>query len=207
VKAIPLDLLQAGSATALYTKIKEMGLSVDYLINNAGFGRFCEFTAVDYELYQNMLTLNINALTELSYTFLPEMKANNDGGIINVASIAAFQPLPYQAVYGASKAYVLSFSEALSGELLDTNVTVMALCPGMTASNFMDNANADTSKMKLAPASKVVSGALKAFEKRRIYTVSGCANYLTSLLPRLMSRRQTVKVVVNMFRDSVLNKA
>jgi short-subunit dehydrogenase len=114
--------------------------------------------------------------------------------------------LPYQAVYGASKAFVLSFSEALTGELLDTNIRVMALCPGMTESKFMENANADTSNMNLAPASKVVGSALNAFAKNNMFTVSGTVNYLTTLVPRFVSRKRTVKIVVSMFKESVLSK-
>ncbi len=204
VTVITSDLTKDGSVDALVLKVKSLGLSVDYLINNAGFGKFCQFEKVDFETYQNMITLNITSLTELSYAFIPEMKARNSGGIINVASTGSFQPLPYQAVYGASKAYVLSFSEALFGELLDTNVQVMALCPGMTESNFMKNANADTTKMKFATSTEVVNNALKAFKKKRIYTVSGSSNYVMSLLPRLFSRKRIVKAVAGMFKDSIL---
>ena len=184
-----------------------MGLSVDYLINNAGFGKFCEFSGESFETYNKMLMLNINALVELTHLCLPAMKNKNSGGIINVASIGSFQPLPYQAVYGASKAFVLSFSEALTGELFDTNIRVMALCPGTTESRFMENANADTSKMNLAPASEVVRAALTDYDKNKIYTVSGKINYLMSLIPRVVSRRRTVRIVVNMFKDSVLGKS
>lgn len=207
VKTIPIDLSEPNGATALFNAIDDLGLSVDYLINNAGFGKFCEFNRESIDTYRKMLTLNINALVELTHLCLPTMINNNSGGIINVASIGSFQPLPYQAVYGASKAFVLSFSEAISGELLSTNIRVMALCPGTTQSRFMENANADTSKMNLAPADKVVREALVAFSKNKTYTVSGCMNYLTSFVPRLVTRKQTVKIVVNMFKDSVLGKS
>lgn len=203
VKAIPLDLLDSNSPQALFSKIQAMDISVDYLINNAGFGQFCEFTDENFVRYQQMITLNINALVELSHLFLPEMKKKNSGGIINVASTASFQPLPYQAVYGASKAFVLNFSEALSGELLESNVHVMALCPGMTESNFMDNANADTSSMKFSSAHDVVKTGLDAFGKKRIFIVAGLVNYLTSLVPRLVSRQRTVKIVVDMLKGTV----
>ncbi len=203
VKVIPLDLLESNSPQTLFSTIKTMNISVDYLINNAGFGQFCEFTNEKFSRYQQMITLNINALVELSHLFLPEMKKNNAGGIINVASTGSFQPLPYQAVYGASKAFVLSFSEALSGELLESNVHVMALCPGMTESNFMDNANADTSSMKLSSAHDVVKTGLDAFGKKRIFIVAGLMNYLTSLVPRLVSRQRTVSIVVNMLKNTV----
>lgn len=206
IETIPVDLSELNGARTLYEKINDLGLSVDYLINNAGFGKFCEFSGERFETYHAMLTLNINALVELTHLCLPAMKGKNSGGIINVASIASFQPLPYQAVYGASKAFVLSFSEALTGELLTTNIRVMALCPGTTESRFMENANADISKMNLAPASKVVSEALISYDKGSMYTVSGKMNYLMSLIPRLVSRQRTVKIVVNMFKDTVLGK-
>lgn len=206
VKTVPVDLSQQSGAKSLFSAINEMRLTVDYLINNAGIGKFCEFSGENFATYNTMLTLNINALVELTHLYLPSMKQKNAGGIINVASIASFQPLPYQAVYGASKAFVLSFSEALTGELFDTNVRVMALCPGTTESRFMEKANADTSKMKLAPASKVVSDALVAYAKNRMFTISGAANYLVALIPRIVSRKRTVKIVANMFKNSILPK-
>jgi short-subunit dehydrogenase len=207
IKTIPADLSELNGSRKLFKKINDLDLSVDYLINNAGFGKFCEFSGGSFESYHKMLMLNINALVELTHLCLPTMINKNSGGVINVASIGSFQPLPYQTVYGASKAFVLSFSEALTGELLDTNIRVMALCPGTTESRFMENANADTSNMNLASASKVVSSALTAYAKNRIYTVSGTINYLVSLIPRLVSRKKTVQIVANMFKDNVLGKS
>lgn len=207
VKTITADLTEANGANDLFARIKSSGLSVDYLINNAGIGKFCEFSAERFEIYHKMLMLNVNALVELTHLCLPAMIDKNRGGIINLASIGSFQPLPYQAVYGASKAFVLSFSEALTGELLATNVRVMALCPGATESRFMENANADTSNMHLAPANKVVSSALAAYAKDKMYTVSGTMNYLMTLMPRLVSRKGTVKIVANMFKDSVVGSS
>ncbi|MFT4776909.1 MAG: short-subunit dehydrogenase [Oleispira sp.] len=207
IKTIPADLSELNGSRALFENINDLDLSVDYLINNAGFGKFCEFSGESFETYHKMMMLNINALVELTHLCLPTLINKNSGGVINVASIGSFQPLPYQTVYGASKAFVLSFSEALTGELLDTNIRVMALCPGTTESRFMENANADTSNMNLAPASKVVSSALTAFTKNRMYTVSGTINYLVSLIPRLVSRKRTVKIVASMFKDNVLGKS
>jgi short-subunit dehydrogenase len=207
IKTIPADLSELNGSRKLFEKINDLDLSVDYLINNAGFGKFSEFSGESFETYHKMLMLNINALVELTHLCLPTMINKNSGGVINVASIGSFQPLPYQTVYGASKAFVLSFSEALTGELLDTNIRVMALCPGTTESRFMENANADTSNMNLAPASKVVSSALTAYTKNKMYTVSGTINYLVSLIPRLVSRKRTVKIVANMFKDNVLGKS
>lgn len=206
INVIAVDLSEFNGSRALFNEINDLGLQVDYLINNAGFGKFCEFPNESFETYHKMLMLNTNALVELTHLYLPSMVKKNTGGVINVASIASFQPLPYQAVYGASKAFVLSFSEALTGELLDTDIRVMALCPGMTESRFMENANADTSNMKMASASEVVSSALRAYDKNRMFTVSGVTHYLTSLIPRLVSRKRVVKIVVNMFKSSVVGR-
>lgn len=207
VKTIPADLSELNSPQELHDKITALGVSVDYLINNAGVGKFCEFTTLPFEHYQKMMMLNMQAVVALSHLCLPAMKTKNNGGIINVASTGSFQPLPYQSVYGATKSFVLSFSEALSGELLDSNIRVMALCPGATESGFMEKANADTSKMALAPADKVVSSALTAFDKNKMYTVSGKVNYFTSLIPRIISRKNAVKIVADMFKNTVLSKA
>ncbi|WP_441002965.1 SDR family NAD(P)-dependent oxidoreductase [Pseudocolwellia agarivorans] len=203
VNYIPIDLSTLNGAKQLISHIKELNLSVDYLINNAGFGKWCTFSNEDYATYECMLLLNINALVELSYHYLPKLIAQNKGGIINVASTAAFQPLPYQAVYGASKAFVLNFSEALSGELLDSNVHVMALCPGVTESNFMTVANADTTGMTSSTAEDVVEVALKGFGKRRIYIIEGMANYFNSLISRFVPRKLIVKITAGMFKDRV----
>jgi short-subunit dehydrogenase len=207
VKVIPANLTDKEAPKRLYDSITNMGLSVEYLVNSAGFGKFNEFSGESFNTYQNMLTLNITALVELVHLCLPSMKAKNNGGIINVASTGSFQPLPYQAVYGASKSFVLSFSEALSGELLDSNVRVMALCPGATESRFMKEANANTSDMTLAPANKVVDTALKAFDNNKMVIVTGYSNYFGSLIPRFISRKAAVKVIVKMFKENVLGTA
>jgi short-subunit dehydrogenase len=206
IKVITGDLSKAGEAMKLYSSIVEMGLSVDYLINNAGFGKWSEFLYEKMDTYNDMLMLNINSLMELCYLCLPNMIKKNNGGIINVASTAAFQSMPYQAVYGASKAFVLNFSESLSGELLNTNIHVMALCPGATESNFMANANADTTGMVSASANSVVKSALKAYGKGGIYFVPGKMNYINSLVSRFVTRLMTVKIVVGMFKNKVTRK-
>jgi len=167
---------------------------------------FCDFTFADAETYQKMLVLNNNSLVELCHLFLPDMKKRNVGCVINIASTGSFQPLPYQAVYGASKAFVLSFSEALSGELLESDIRVMVLCPRPTESNFMKNANADTSGMKLESARKVVQTGLEAFARNRFYVVSGKTNYLVSLIPWFVSCKKAVKIVAKIFKDRILGR-
>jgi hypothetical protein len=178
-------------------------LTVDVLINNAGFGKWAHFLAEDIDTYQRMLTVNINALVRMTCLFIPNMLTRGKGGVINVASTAAFQPVPYIAVYSASKSFVLNFTEALSGEYRQRGLRFLALCPGNTTTNFMATANADTSGMSFAAPENVVENALNAFLQGRSYYVPGMVNYLTSLLPRILSRSVSINIVANMFKGRV----
>jgi len=198
-----LDLSQRGSIPTLMEQIKAKQLEVDVLINNAGFGKWNQFHLEPTDQYQQMISLNINALVELTQQLLPGMLTRQQGSIINVASTAAFQPLPYQAVYAASKAFVLHFSEALSQEYKTQGIQVMALCPGNTRSHFMQRANADTKGLKFDSPQAVVDSAIKALRKGRHYHVHGASNYWQSLLPRLLPRTLVSQITANMFRDRI----
>jgi short-subunit dehydrogenase len=199
----PADLREPDTPRRLVDLIKTSGASVDVLINNAGFGKWAHFLAEDLATYQQMLSVNINALVSLTHLCLPEMLARGQGGVINVASTAAFQPVPYVAVYSASKSFVLHFTEALAGEYGEFGLRFLALCPGNTATNFPSVANADTSGMSSAAPEDVVDAALAAYSHSRSYHVSGLANYLVSLLPRFAPRSATIRIVANMFRERV----
>lgn len=204
VHVFPGDLGSIEAPQQLFEKVKTSGLSIDVLVNNAGFGKWAHFLAEDFDTYQRMLTVNINALIRLTYLFIPNMLARGKGGVINVASTAAFQPVPYIAVYSASKSFVLNFTEALSGEYSENGLRFLALCPGYTATNFMKVANAETSGISFAAPEDVVEDALNAFLKGRTYFVPGMVNYLTSLLlPRILPRSVAVKIVANMFKGRV----
>ena len=203
VHVFPADLGEADAPQNIFDLVKAAGLSVDVLINNAGFGKWAYFHAEDMETYQQMLTVNINALVRLTYLYIPGMLARGNGGVINVASTAAFQPVPYIAVYSASKSFVLNFTEALSGEYRENGLRFLALCPGSTATNFMEVANANDTGMHSASPDDVVMSAINAFVKNRHYHIPGVMNYLTSLLPRIFSRAVTIKIVANMFRGRV----
>jgi short-subunit dehydrogenase len=139
---IVADLARHDSASALYAEIERLGLDVDLLINNAGYARAGAFAELALDEQADMIRLNVNTLVELSRLYLPAMRGRGWGGIINVASNAAFQPVPYLAVYAATKAFVLSFSEALAEEVARDGVSVMALCPGATATGFQERAGA-----------------------------------------------------------------
>lgn len=147
-----------------------------------------------------MLSLNITALVKLTYLCVPDMLARGKGGVINVASTAAFQPAPYIAVYSASKSFVLNFTEALLGEYRKRGVHFLALCPGPTDTNFNSVAHVNMAQTRFVPPAAVAEAGLKAFVKGKSYLVHGCQNYLTSLLPRILSRATVIRIVANMFR-------
>ena len=147
VKVISKDLTIPSAPIEIYNEVKESGIEVDYLINNAGFGGHGYFHERPMELDLQMIQVNIVALTTLTRLFLPDFVKRNSGKILNVSSTAALMPGPLQAVYYATKSYVLSFSNAISQELHDTNVIVTALLPGATETEF-----AKTSNMNDTPA-------------------------------------------------------
>ena len=138
VHTTPIDLSEAGAAQRLYDLTRRAGLQVDMLVNNAGFGMLEEHVAIDAERLQRMLQLNVVTLAELCHRFGADMKRRRSGRILNVASSAAYQPTPYFGAYGASKAFVLNFSEALAKELEDFGVSVSCLSPGPTDTAFFD---------------------------------------------------------------------
>ena len=203
VHVFPVDLILPDAPQQLLSNIKASGLSVDVLVNNAGFGKWAHFLGESLDMYDQMLSLNINALVRLTYLCLPDMLARGQGGVINVASTAAFQPAPYIAVYSASKAFVLSFSEALAGEYRERGIRILALCPGYTDTNFNSIANVNTAGIHFATPEAVAEAGLNAFAKGKSYHVYGCTNYLTSLLPRILSRAAVIKIVANMFKNKV----
>lgn len=191
--AVAADLTQPGAAKRLFDEVAARGLDVDVLVNNAGFGAYGGFSELAADTQLGEIALNVTSLVELTHAFLP-MIERRGGGVIQVASTAAFQPVPYMAVYGATKAFVLSFSEALWAELGPRGVRVLALCPGATDTPFFARAGeAAAVGKKLAPLDVVRTG-LRAFRAGRSYAVHGTANYFTSLISRFTSRALTAKI-------------
>lgn len=203
IHVFPVDLVLPEAPQQLFDRIKASGLSVDLLVNNAGFGKWAHFLGESLETYERMLSLNISTLVQLTYLWIPEILARGVGGVINVASTAAFQPIPYQAVYAASKTFVLSFTEALAEEYRERGVRFLALCPGNTSTNFMATANANTTGMPFATSEAVAEAGLDAFAVGKSYLVHGRVNYLYSLLPRILSRATASKIVAGMFKNRV----
>ena len=200
---IAADLARHDSAAALYAETERLGLAVDLLVNNAGFARAGEFSELPFDVQADMVRLNVNTLTELTRLYLPAMRERRRGGIINVASNAAFQPVPYIAVYGATKAYVLSFSEAIAEEVAADGVTVMALCPGATATDFHDTAGVWAQQSSSMPtANEVVAAGLRAFERRRRSFLHGATNQLTAIASRFLPRRLVVYLTARVMNAS-----
>jgi len=203
------DLAQPGAAQQVAQRVTDQGHTIDLLINNAGVGTYGEFATLPLAGQSAMVQLNIAALVELTHLFLPAMVERQQGQIINVSSIAGFQPMPYWAVYSASKAFVLHFSEALAAEVKDQGVRVLALCPGPTESDFFKTANIPqntalgNSFRQLEPVDRVVRDALAALKTGQFHQVTGGPlAHLVATLPRLMPRDLLVNVVGSQFRRS-----
>ncbi len=196
------DLSDPAEPAHLLEEVARRGVTIELLVNNAGFGQVSAVEKTDVARVLDMLRVNISALTELTYRVLPSMLERGHGGIINVASVAAFQPVGYMGAYAASKAYVLHFSEALWAETRDRGVTITTLCPGTTRTEFFDVSGVPGwlerhSSQEVRP---VVRSALKALEKRRQFVVSGWKNYILALLVRLATRTTVVKESMKYFR-------
>jgi len=199
---ITCDLATPEGPTQVVEAIQARRLEIDLLVNNAGFGSVGEFDEADRERVLQMIQLNVAAVTDLTYRLLPSMLARGFGGIINVSSLSAFQPVAYMGVYAASKAYVLHFSEALACEVADRGVMLLAVCPGVTRTDFFEVAGAPGWLQKHASLGpdEVVKVALKAFGKKRWVVVPGWRNTLLTLLVRIASRRRVVKESTRFFR-------
>ncbi len=199
------DLSQTGAAQNLFEQVEKAGLQVDLLVNNAGFGKWGEFLEFERATYNEMLQLNINALTELCHLFIPGILQRGEGGIINLGSTASFIPVPFAAVYSATKAYVIMFTEALQGEYGERGLQCMTLCPGGTASNFAAVANPNikiTSGFRDTPEFVAETG-LKAFLKGDLYVITGASNKRVTILPRLFSRKAALKMVTTIWKKTI----
>lgn len=199
VKIIAKDLSLLNSIDEIQREIESEKIQIDYLINNAGFGDFGPFTESDWDKEQRMINLNITALTYLTKVIGQKMVARGTGRICNVASTAAFQPGPLMAVYYATKAYVLSFSEAIAEEFRGTGVTVTALCPGATASGFQEAANMSNSRLvknrRLPTAAEVAQFGYDAMMRGRTVAIHGWVNFLMAESVRFAPRGLVTKLV------------
>ncbi|MBQ8161483.1 MAG: SDR family oxidoreductase [Clostridia bacterium] len=194
VYVCPVDLSIPDAALKIQSFTQSQGLNIDVLINNAGFGDSGSFADSDWKKQYSMVQVNIAALMQLTYCYLPQMIERGSGEILNLSSVAAFCAGPQMSVYYASKAFVRSFSEAVSEEVKGTGVTVTAFCPGPTATGFEAAADMGShSRMfqKAASAEDVAKAGLKAMRQRKVLCYPGAFTKTMSFFSRLLPRRVT----------------
>jgi short-subunit dehydrogenase len=193
VKTIALDLATPPAPKFLFDQLQTEGIAVDILINNAGFGAFGEFAQMSNEAIFGQIQLNITALTELTSLFLPAMLARHSGRIMNVASTAGFQAGPLMAVYYATKAYVITFTEGIANEVRKSGVTVTCFCPGATHTGFAKRAGNDKSRLfkqlGAMKADKVALDGYRAVMEGRGLVISGVQNWLVAQSTRFTPRK------------------
>jgi hypothetical protein len=200
---VPADLSSGDGVAAVVAAVDAAGLEVDVLINNAGLGGHGRFTETETASDEMQLSVNVLALTRLTKAFLPGMVSRRRGRVLNLASTAAFQPGPFMAIYYATKAYVLSFSEALSEEVRGTGVTVTALAPGAVRTAFFDVAKVDSnSRLVRSPgtldADVVAQAGYDAMMRGRSLVIPGFANRLGMESLRIAPRRLVTRVVARL---------
>ncbi|HTM35853.1 MAG TPA: SDR family oxidoreductase [Terriglobales bacterium] len=197
-KPFALDLASGAAPQFLFDQLERENISVEVLVNNAGYGKLGAFSEVAYPESAGQIDLNITALTHLTKLFLRPMLERKSGKILNVASTAGFQPGPLMAVYYATKAYVISFSEALANELQGTGVTVTCLCPGATDTEFQTRAGTEQTtllrKMRPMEASEVARDGYRALLKGKPLVISGLRNRLLMESLRISPRRVVTAV-------------
>ena len=199
---VALDLSKPESPARLFEESEKRGLTVDLLINNAGFGSMAEFIKLDLARELNMIDLNIKSLVDLTHRFLAPMITRKQGAIINVASTAGFQAVPFMATYAATKAFVLSFSEALWEENRPHGVHVMALCPGATDTNFFEAARGKKPPARVAQTpEEVVDAALRGLARRKAVVVSGWTNLFMVESERIVPRSLVTRLAGRMMRS------
>ena len=196
-RVLPADLSAPGAAALVHERITREGVEVDVLVNNAGFGLRGAFADLDARRQAEMIQVNMVALTELTRLFVPDMVRRGAGRILNVASTAAFQPGPFMAVYFATKAYVLSFSQALAEELRGTGVTVTCVSPGATDTGFGDVAGVTKSRLFRSgtmSSRDVAERAHAALMRGAALVIPGCRNRLLSASVRLVPIRTAARI-------------
>ncbi|HYD03007.1 MAG TPA: SDR family oxidoreductase [Alphaproteobacteria bacterium] len=209
VKVIVQDLKYYNAPTAIYDAVKADDIHVNVLINNAGFGVHGEFKDTDLEKELEMIQVNVTAVTHLTKMFLTEMLEANSGRIMNVASTAAFNPGPLMAVYYASKAYVLSFSEALAEELSNTNIKVTTLCPGPTKTNFSTVTGVENARVlneKIPDAKEIAEYAYNALVQEKRIAIPGIKNKILINATRIIPRKIVTKTIKKIQQKKQIKK-
>ena len=199
-QVVVADLAKPSAADYLAAELRDKDIQIDILVNNAGFGLHALLHQADAARLTEMVQLNVATLVDLTRLLLPGMLARDCGAVINVSSTAGFQPVPYMAVYGASKAFVLSFTEALWAETRSTGVRVTALCPGATESEFFAVAGENAQVGRRIPPERVVGAALRALDRRASTVATG--NRLLINAPRLAPRQFVARMAERTMRPA-----
>ncbi|NBR65081.1 MAG: SDR family oxidoreductase [Micrococcales bacterium] len=205
---LPMDLSVKDAGSTLAKVLKGRGTQIDILVNNAGFGHTIDFIDEDNKSVIEELTVNVHTLVELTHAFLPGMVARKDGIVINVASTAAFQSLPYMAVYGATKAFVLSFTEALWGETRKTGVKVLAVCPGPTATEFFEAGGSSPALGRFIRSREdVIRTTFDALANANSggSVIDGGLNKLTALSSRFFTRKFAITLAARVMNPNKKN--
>ena len=204
---IAIDLNESEADKRLYEETEKHGMQIEWLINNAGFGSMGDFANLELKRELEMINLNISVLVALTYCYLQQMRERRSGTIINVASTASFQPIPFMATYAATKAFVRSFSEAIAEENRPFNITVTALCPGPTDTNFFNVADAQPLQIKgMQSPEAVVETALNAVKSRKPSVISGWTNYVGSVFGTLTPNSIVTRVIGGVLRPKAADK-
>ncbi len=202
-KIFAADLAQSDAPDKIFQFTKEQGIEIELLVNNAGFGAYGEFTAVEPRRLTEMVQVNCSAVVHLTRLYLPAMVARKHGDVLIVASTASFQAVPYISTYAATKAFDLLFAEGLAEEMKPYGVRVCALCPGSTESEFAEVAGQTqiaAMRANRETAEKVARTGLRALASGKSYVISGLGNYLGVLGQRVVPRRLVARVAARMFR-------
>jgi len=205
VEIIATDLSKRSAPQEIFDRVAALPLQIDYLVNNAGFGTSGRFANLPIERELEEIDLNVSGLVAMTRLFLPAMVARKQGTIINVASTAAFQGLPFMATYAATKAFVLSFTEGIAGEVVDSGVKVSALCPGPVKTEFQSvahNEHGRVPSIAYIDAATVVAQGMAAAEKGRAVYISGAINFVGAQATRFLPRALINRVARNFYRPN-----
>ncbi|MFA7359605.1 MAG: SDR family oxidoreductase [Candidatus Kapaibacterium sp.] len=198
IKVLGKDLSNMNEVQSVFETLQRDNIHIDFLVNNAGFGDWGNFHESDWTKVEGMIDVNMKALTKLTYLFMRPMIQKGGGRILNVASMAAFQPGPLMAVYYATKAFVLSFSEAVNNEIKGTGVSITILCPGPTESEFQSAANLGKSKLfkhtRIPTAKEVADFGYREMMKGSLTVVPGFLNWLVVQSVRFSPRKFVLKI-------------
>ena len=208
LSCIPIDLAKVNSSQDLFDQVQDAGLSVDVLINNAGFGYSGKFLDNPMNNYDEMINLNIGSLTHLTHLFLKDMVSNNKGGIINISSLASFQPIPYFSIYAATKAFVTSFTLSLYEEYREKNICILGVCPGYTKTNFNKRAHMSSKPVAgyLMSSQEVVDESLRAYQRGKFLIINGRINRFVKLFTSLIPRSWSLKMASSIIKKGMDNQ-